>query len=235
MSRVTLSASAALVLLLAACGGSSSGDGPTLDDQIDNELADNDGVLDGQIITTPDGTRYVVDAIDPNAPGVSSGYLLVARLDSRGNPVVIETATAIGDAYIRPNTTGTFTYSGNNVAYIAKAGEAFQRFKGDSTLSLSFDDNENNGRLRSRSETVAGSTVPAVAVIDAPLDFNPATGSFASDGGTMRYTDADGTLDSSWGVAGGVNGANAGFSATHGSEQGATALIGRGVMAGERR
>ena len=91
MSRVTLSASAALVLLLAACGGSSSGDGPSLEDQIENEIDDNDGVLDGQIITTPDGTRYVVDAIDPNAPGVSSGYLLVARLDSRGNPVVIET------------------------------------------------------------------------------------------------------------------------------------------------
>jgi hypothetical protein len=31
-----------------------------------------------------------------------------------------------------------------------------------------------------------------------------------------------------------VNGANAGFSATHGSEGGATALIGRGVMAGDR-
>ena len=72
-------------------------------------------------------------------------------------------------------------------------------------------------------------------MIDAPLDFDPATGRFASDGGTLRYTDADGTLNPYWGVAGGVNGANAGFSATHGSEQGATALIGRGVMAGERR
>ena len=123
MSRVTLSASAALVLLLAACGGSSSSDGPTLDEQIENEIDDNNGVLDGQIITTPDGTRYVVDAIDPNAPGVSSGYLLVARLDSRGQPVEVVQAAAIGDAYVRPNTTGTFTYSGNNVAYIARANE----------------------------------------------------------------------------------------------------------------
>ena len=133
MSRVTLSASAALVLLLAACGGSSSGDGPSLEDQIENEIDDNNGVLDGQIITTPDGTRYVVDAIDPNAPGVSSGYLLVARLDSRGNPVVIETAAAIGDAYVRPNTTGTFTYSGNNVSYLSADGAGFQRFEGNSS------------------------------------------------------------------------------------------------------
>ncbi len=100
MSRVTLSASAALVLLLAACGGSSSSDGPSLDEQIENEIDDNNGVLDGQIITTPDGTRYVVDAIDPNAPGVSSGYLLVARLDSRGQPVEVVQAAAIGDAYV---------------------------------------------------------------------------------------------------------------------------------------
>jgi hypothetical protein len=231
MSRVTLSASAALVLLLAACGGSSSSDGPTLDEQIENEIDDNDGRLTGEIITTPDGTRYVVDAIDPNAPGVSSGYLLVARLDSRGNPVVIESAAAIGDAYRRPNTTGTFTYSGNNVSYLSADGAGFQRFEGDSSLSLDFGDDDDNGRLRSRFETGDGETV---AVIDAPLDFNPATGSFASDGGTLRYTDDDGSRTRSWGVAGGVNGANAGFSATHGSEEGATSLIGRGVMAGER-
>ena len=232
MSRVTLSASAALVLLLAACGGSSSGDGPSLEDQIENEIDDNDGVLDGQIITTPDGTRYVVDAIDPNAPGVSSGYLLVARLDSRGNPVVIETATAIGDAYKRNGATGTFTYSGNNVSYLSAEGAGFQRFEGDSSLSLDFGDNDDNGRLRSTFATGDGS---ARAVLDAPLDFDPATGKFASDGGTLRYTDDDGVdLNRDWGVAGGVNGANAGFSATHGSEQGATALVGRGVMAGER-
>ncbi len=138
MSRVTLSASAALVLLLAACGGSSSSDGPTLDEQIENEIDDNNGVLDGQIITTPDGTRYVVDAIDPNAPGVSSGYLLVARLDSRGQPVEVVQAAAIGDAYVRPNTTGTFTYSGNNVAYIARANEPFERFEGTSRMELDF-------------------------------------------------------------------------------------------------
>ena len=74
----------------------------------------------------------------------------------------------------------------------------------------------------------------AVAVIDAPLDFNPATGRFKSDDGKLRYTDDDGTLNPDWGVAGGVNGANVGFSATYGSEEGATALVGRGVMAGER-
>ena len=229
MSRVTLSASAALVLLLAGCGGSSSGDGPTLDDQIDNELADNDGVLDGQIITTPDGTRYVVDAIDPNAPGVSSGYLLVARLDGRGQPVEIVQAAAIGDAYLRPSTTGTFTYSGNNVAYIGRADEPFQRFEGTSTMALDF--GNGTGQLDSTSRT---GDREAVAVLDAPLDFDAATGRFTSDGGKLRYTDTDGTLNPDWGVAGGVNGRNAGFSATHGSEQGATALVGRGVMAGER-
>jgi len=229
MPRVTLSASTALVLLLAACGGSSSGDGPSLEDQIENEIEDNDGVLDGQIITTPDGTRYVVDAIDPNAPGVSSGYLLVARLDSSGNPVVIETATAIGDAYNRNGATGTFTYSGNNVSYLSAEGAGFQRFEGDSSLSLDFD--SGNGQLDSTARTGDGE---AVAVIDAPLDFNVDTGTFASDGGTLRYTDDDGSRSSDWGVAGGVNGANAGFSATHGSEQDATDLIGRGVMAGDR-
>lgn len=217
------------MLLLAACGGSSSSDGPTLDEQIENEIDDNDGVLDGQIITTPDGTRYVVDAIDPNAPGVSSGYLLVARL-SGNTPVVIESATAIGDAYVRPNTTGTFTYSGNNVAYIARADEPFERFEGTSRMELDF--GNGTGQLDSTSRTGDGE---AVAVIDAPLDFNVATGTFDSgDRGTLRYTDDDGSLDRNWGVAGGVNGRNAGFSATHGSEEGATALIGRGVMAGER-
>ena len=148
MSRVTLSASAALVLLLAACGGSSSSDGPSLEDQIENEIDDNDGVLDGQIITTPDGTRYVVDAIDPNAPGVSSGYLLVARLDSRGQPVEVVQAAAIGDAYVRPSTTGTFTYSGNNVSYISADGAGFQRFEGNSSLSLDFGDDDGNGRSK---------------------------------------------------------------------------------------
>jgi hypothetical protein len=228
MSRVTLSAPAALVLLLAACGGSSSGDGPTLDEQIENEIEDNDGTLTGQVITTPDGTRYVVDAIDPNSPGVSSGYLLVARLDSRGQPVEVVQAAAIGDAYVRPTTTGRFTYSGNNVAYIARADEAFQRFEGTSTLALDF--GNGSGQLDSTART---GDREAVAVIDAPLDFNAATGSFASDGGTLRYTDDDGSLTRDWGVAGAVNGRNAGFSATHGSEQGATALVGRGVMAGE--
>lgn len=231
MSRVTLSASAALVLLLAACGGSSSSDGPTLDEQIENEIEDNDGTLTGRVITTPDGTRYVVDAIDPNTPGVSSGYLLVARLDSRGDPVVIETAAAIGDAYVRPtNPTGTFNYSGNNVAYIARAGEPFERFEGTSTMALDF--GNGTGQLDSTART---GDREAVAVIDAPLDFDVADGKFTSVGGKLRYTDDDGTLNPDWGVAGGVNGANAGFSATHGSEEGATALIGRGVMAGERR
>ena len=74
----------------------------------------------------------------------------------------------------------------------------------------------------------------AVAVIDAPLDFNPATGRFISDDGKLRYTDDDGSRTRDWGVAGDVNGRNVGFSATHGSEEGATALVGRGVMAGER-
>ena len=229
MSRVTLSVSAALVLLLAACGGSSSSDGPTLDEQIENEIDDNDGVLDGQIITTPDGTRYVVDAIDPNAPGVSSGYLLVARLDSRGQPVEVVQAAAIGDAYVRPSTTGTFTYTGNNVSYISADGAGFQRFEGNSSLSLNF--GNGSGQLDSTAST---GDREARAVIDAPLDFDAATGKFTSDGGTLRYTDDDGSRTGAWGVAGGVNGANAGFSATHGSEQGATALIGRGVMAGER-
>ena len=210
MSRVTLSASAALVLLLAACGGSSSGDGPSLEDQIENEIDDNDGVLDGQIITTPDGTRYVVDAIDPNAPGVSSGYLLVARLDSRGNPVGIETAATIGDAYGRPNTTGTFTYSGNNVSYLSADGAGFQRFEGTSDLSLDFDDNDDTAGSRARPDGDGDATAVSTR---RSISIRPA-GKFISDGGTLQYTDDDGSRTSVAGVAGGVNGANAGFSAT---------------------
>ncbi len=116
------------------------------------------------------------------------------------------------------------------MAYIARANErGFERFEGTSRMELDF--GNGTGQLDSNARTGNGE---AVAVIDAPLDFDVATGKFTSDGGTLRYTDADGTLNPAWGVAGGVNGANAGFSATHGSEQGATALIGRGVMAGER-
>ena len=152
---------------------------------------------------------------------------MVARLD--GNTPVEIDAAAIGDRYIQPNTTGTFTYSGNNVAYVARAGEPFQRFKGDSTMTLDF--GNGTGRLDSTAKTVPDSRQEAVAVLDAPLNFDPTDGKFTSNGGTMRYTDDDGTLTGEWGVAGGVNGRNAGFSATHSSED-AAALIGRGVMAG---
>ena len=181
MSRVTLSASAALVLLLAACGGSSSGDGPTLDDQIDNELADNDGVLDGQIITTPDGTRYVVDAIDPNA-GRRFRIPLV-RVGPQCSTSTFDAAT-FGDPYIQVELTGTSLIPGTTWPISRKEGEPFQRLTADSDdARFREQDRPDRQHLQAGDATVEVWTC---------RDFDPATAvSKASDGGvniSMRPT-----------------------------------------------
>jgi len=226
MSRVTLSASAALVLLLAACGGSSSGDGPSLEDQIENEIEDNDGVLDGQIITTPDGTRYVVDAIDPSISGESSGYAIVGRLDGSNNIIGIEAATIAGDPYRAVTATGNFTYSGDAVALLSKDGGNYRRLTGTSELALDFDNQ--TGRIESM--TTDG---VATAELEGAVTFNRTSGAIEGNSVTLEYADDTGTRNGVAGVFGSVNGANEGFSALY-DALGNDGIEGVGVMAGDR-
>jgi len=226
MSRVTLSASAALVLLLAACGGSSSGDGPTLDEQIDNELDDNDGQLTGRVITTPDGRRYVVDAVDPNADGNVSGYVIAGQLDGSNNIIGINQATIAGRPYDTATTTGRFDYSGDTVALLSKDGGNFNRLTGESELTIDF--GNQTGRIESFAEGGG-----ATAEVEGSLTFDRTSGSFEANSVRMEYTDDTGTRSGAAGVFGSLHGDNEGFSGLY-DALGNDGIEGVGVMAGDR-
>ena len=237
MSRVTLSASAALVLLLAACGGSSSGDGPEpvqpppeLDPadvaKVQDALDANGGVLDGEVVTLADGSQVVVDAIDPGAAGNVSGYIIAGERDASGNITGIAGATIAGEPYQAVDVAGKFTYSGETAALLSKDGGNYSRLTGTSELELDFD--SGTGRV----ESMATDGV-ATAEVGGAVNFNRTSGEFGSNSLAVEYTDGAGSRKDVAGMVGSVNGANEGFSALY-EFLGNDGIEGVGVMAGNR-
>ena len=246
MFRVKLFGPAALVVLLSACGGGSSGgsgktpaNNPSRDDlstddldTIGNAIDANGGTLDGVPVKLPDGSTVIVSGVDPTTASGGAGYLLVGTPNANGDVVGIANATLLGAPYKPAQTpTGRYDYSGENRAYLKKGGNIYDLFKGKTNLTLDFGNGTGSIDATGTADTGARTRLTG----DVRLD--PKSGALGTTKGKpldLSYTAGGTTTSHEAGLFGSVNGANEGFSALYEAVKD-SGVQGVGVTTGARK